>query len=310
MKHVALDTNSWIYLADGTEPKKFLCFLVNECREGNLEILVPKVVLDEWNRHKNNNTVTLRGKKLSDELKKTIEDIIDINKKVRFVSSKNHESELKEFSGSFEKNISREFEEAVMDNVTIIDELFKNDAIILPTKNKLYKKAGKYALQKKAPFGSKNSFADALIIFSFLDYLRSKKIKNAMFISKNHKDFCEMKNSKKELHSDLKEEFEKANCKYFIYVGAALKTINKDITNEEELRFIEELHNDYSEQSICFCSVCSESHDSVAQVFFGTFTELNDRRVLSSIKFEKIEIGDCDWCGSEHFKCVSCNTVP
>ena len=52
MYNLCLDTCTWIYLANGTEPVKFLDFIANEVEKNNIKIILPEIIIDEWNRNK------------------------------------------------------------------------------------------------------------------------------------------------------------------------------------------------------------------------------------------------------------------
>ena len=52
MHYIALDTCTWIYLANGTAPVKLLDFIFEESQKGNISIIVPKVVIEEWEKNK------------------------------------------------------------------------------------------------------------------------------------------------------------------------------------------------------------------------------------------------------------------
>src|SRR5690606_14298906 len=236
---------------------------------------------------------------------------------------------FKDFVKKFDLK-KKEIEDAVNENIKLIDKLFSNHAIIIDADESIYKKSGEFALQKKAPFKTKNSFADALIIFSLLDYLKKSKIENAIFVTYNTDDFCEKKEGKKLLHPDLTNEFENVKCKFYKIVGEALKTIKDDIISQEELAYIEEMQNEenwsYDPE---FCEVCKENNDRLNEVSFGRSVELVDERLKHientnqlTVGFAKnfvipntketptsIEVGHCDWCNTEHFKCVNCGTL-
>ena len=55
MHYITLDTNTWIYLANGTEPVKLLHYLNSEVEKGNIKILLPLQVVTEWENNKEKN---------------------------------------------------------------------------------------------------------------------------------------------------------------------------------------------------------------------------------------------------------------
>lgn len=335
MNHITLDTNTWIYLANGTEPVRLLHFVKREVEKNNITILLPEIVESEWEIHKEK-TVRQGSIKHFNEVKEALEKILkllgDKGEKdiISFLlDAKDDTDYFKDFFDKF-KLKKREIEEAISENIKLIDDLFKNHATRIAIKDEIYKKAGEFALEKKAPFKLKNSYADALIVFSFLDYVKTNSIENSLFISYNTDDFCEKKYGKKFLHTDLEQEFIDAKSHFYKTVGEAINTIEKDIVSKEELELIEEMQNDESwnyEPEIC--QVCRENNDHLNAVTFGKLYELNDERLSTLInpqqqKFDfgentfqplterpikTIEVGYCDWCNTEHFKCINCGST-
>lgn len=337
MNYLSLDTNTWIYLCNGTEPVKYLHFINNEVEKGNITILLPETVKKEWEKHKDV-TVTKGSKKYLD-------DILDSLKRVgKILGDKgepnmldfllDNQDDKEYFSEVIErfKNKKDEIIAAISENIKLVDELFlKSSTITIQSNRDVYVKAGQFALEKLAPFGMKNSFADALIIFSLFDYIKSNQIENTMFISYNTEDFCKKENKKKFLHPDLKEEFENANnCQYFKYVGEALNTIEKNIASKQDLELIEYFQNyEDTDDKLVYCHICYGENDEINEVIFESpqyiidesgedkidpnQLELNFSNFSNEVKLRNneslIEVGHCDRCNSLHFKCVSCGHV-
>lgn len=332
MHYITLDTNTWIYLANGTEPVRLLNYIDKEVDKGNITVLLPRIVIDEWENHKDK-TVRQGSMKHFKEIKTALDKILKLlgdkgeKEIISFlIDEKDEKDYFKDFIENFEKR-KKEIENAVTDNIKLIDDLFKNKSTIIEIKDKIYKKSGQFALQKKAPFKLKNSFADALILFSFLEYVESNSIEGSIFISYNTDDFCEKKMGKKSLHPDLENEFIQAKSKYYKIVGEALNTIEKDIVSKEELALIEELQNENSwNDEIEFCEICQENDNRTNPVYFYNEELLDERQPdltddLDQIELDfaknlpksrlkgqhiEIEVGNCDWCSSEHFKCIDC----
>lgn len=283
MHYITLDTNTWIYLANGTEPVRLLNYIDKEVDKGNITVLIPEIVVKEWETHKDK-TVRQGSIKHFNEVKDALDKILKLlgdkgEKSIMsfLIEERDNKDYFKDFIDNFNAR-KKEVENAVSDNIKLVDELFKNKVTIIEIKDEIYKKSGQYALEKKAPFKLKNSFADALILFSFLDYVKTQSIENAIFISYNTDDFCEKKNGKKLLHPDLVEEFDKAKSKFYKIVGEALNTIEKDIVSKEELALIEELQNENNwNDDIEFCDVCLENDDRTSALYFNNRDLIDER---------------------------------
>lgn len=335
MYYITLDTNTWIYLANGTEPVKLLQFLDQEVKSGHIKLILPELVVKEWEVNKEKN-VRQGSLKHFNDIKEALYRLLKLlgNKGEKnilafLLDEEDEKDYFKDFVEKF-KQKKKEIDEAVTENIKLIDELFSNHSTIISADESVYKKAGDFALEKKAPFKFKNSFADALIIFTLFDYLKKQSIENAIFVTYNTDDFCEKKDGKKILHFDLENEFKTAKCKFFKFVGEALNTIENDIISEEELALIEQMQNEenwsYNPE---FCEVCKENSDRLNEVVFGDSVELIDERVkeianpdqlsfdfaknfaipITEERPKRIEVGYCDWCGTEHFVCANCGTV-
>lgn len=334
MHYLTLDTNTWIYLANGTEPVKLLHYIKEEVERDNITILLPQIVVTEWNKNKDK-AVKQGVLKHYSEINESLERILKLlgDKGERDVFSfllpddykKDHFKDvIEKFKGK-----KKDIEDAINNNIKLIDELFlhKNTRVI-NIDNETYLKAGEFAIEKKAPFKTKNSFADALIVFSFIKFVEQSAIEGALFITYNTEDFCEKKDCKKFLHSDLKPDFLRTKSNFFTIVGEALNTIKENIVSEDELEFIKEQQEwGDIDDDIEYCEVCDDNGYN-NEIYFNE-EELIDERKIDPIsvnqlefgfakdmprtpvrlRYEKIEIGHCSWCSTEYFKCVECGEL-
>lgn len=333
MHYISLDTNTWIYLANGTEPVRLLYFIKEQILKGNIILLLPELVKTEWDNNKERKV--MQGslnyfKNIFEEFDKILRLLGDNEKSdvLNFLLViKDDSADLRRAIEKF-KQKKESLKNVVTKNIELIDDIFQNHSKIIKIRSEDYMKAGQYALEKKAPFKAKNSFADALILFSLLNYVEVNSIENSMFISYNTNDFCEKKTDGTiSLHSDLIHDFEVAKCRYFRIVGEAINTI-KEIITKEELELIEYLQNEYEPE---YCNICSEMHGKLSTISFHKH-DLKDERTLTKnddlqlkINFgdeeeniiknliktnhTTIDVGSCDWCNTEHFICINCNTV-
>jgi hypothetical protein len=167
-------------------------------------------------------------------------------KNARTISQYLSQAESDEF-----KRILEEFQERkdeivglALKQIQAIEALFNHPSTItFSISNGIKLQAVDLALAKKAPFGTRNSMADALILLSAIDYIVQKHLTNCIFISNNTDDFA-LSSDKNTIHEDLQELFDKCGMRYFSNVGLAINTVEKDIIStdainkiEEELRF-------------------------------------------------------------------------
>ena len=336
MHYISLDTCTWIYLANGTEPVKLLDFIFEESGKGNISIIVPRVVIYEWEKNKIN-TVE-RGaikhfRQIIEELKRVSRLLGKKGERPKFSFLIEEEDDNEYFEEVIEKikNKREDVKAAIQENINKIDEIFKNPStIVIEIKDKVKLLAGQHAMERKAPFKEKNSFADALILFSFIDYVTQENIEGASFVTYNTEDFCEKSNGKKDLHPDLEPYFKKSKSNFFRIVGELLNTIKKDIITKEELEWVKKMQLEAEiYQDVEYCQECFEMDKRPSELHFGEPIEIFNERKFDQLDpnqmefaFAKdmqkkipeeiistIQVTKCDYCGTEHFKCQKCNTV-
>jgi hypothetical protein len=302
-----------------------------------IKVLVPEIVIEEWNKNKDH-AVKQGALKHFKDITEAFDRILKLlgDKGERDVLSflldeKDNKDYFKDFIEKF-KLKRKEVEDAITENIEAIDNLFKSKKIeVIKATTEVILQSANYAIDKKAPFLKKNSFADAIIFFSFLDYVSAKKIENAMFITYNVDDFCEKKDSKRKLHPDLVEEFGKSGSKFFHIVGEALNTVQKDIVSQQELELIREFQ-DEGESDSDYCRNCNENIDRYSPIYFNSVDLVDENttriarqqsqeelpfandfikqgKALESITFDSLRVATCDYCNTEHFICAKCGTV-
>ena len=52
MIYLCCDTNIWINISNGLEPPRLLNRLYDEIQNGNIKLIVPEVIIKEWQRSK------------------------------------------------------------------------------------------------------------------------------------------------------------------------------------------------------------------------------------------------------------------
>lgn len=331
MNYIALDTCSWSYLTNGSEPTKLLDFLLEKSILNKVKIIVPEIVRDEWHknieiRSKNNG---FSNQKSFDAEMKRVEKLIDSNSDSLVLElalgmqiNEDEKKHVKDLSEAI-KVIKKDIERAENRNVAKIQEIFNNHSIILKAKPEQYQKAASYALLKKAPFQERNSFADALIVFSVLGYYKENNIKNGIFVSHNKTDFCKSKPNDSELHQDLVDDFNSCTCSFFATLGAAIKKIDNSILTDIEIHEIEDFI--YNDLNVNYCPVCSEL-EKLGEIHLSKSILFDLRKNTNTLDPKQLELffapkpvpkellleiksGGCDRCGTVFYKCIVCHTI-
>lgn len=343
MIYLCCDTNIWINISNGFEPPRLLTRLNEEVEEGNIKLLLPEIILKEWERNKEKYVVEQTQestKKQIDSLKKLNEflerdtfefsflwgdEVENENEKVRKLRDKIQEliSELK-----LHKN---EILNRAKDNVEMVESIFKNpNTIILPADSKSSMTVVNLAMEKKFPFeNEKNNFADALIFYQFINYLKDNGLEKGHFVTSNKKEFFPTGT----LHESLQKEIGDTNSFFYKSLSEALnRTLNEELVNLKELKRIEELA-ELAEMELeldeycCQASDCDGGIDSVLnfrhniqiidnrpkkdknQLAFEFEDEFEGAPYIEDLTETVAEGAVCGYCGTEHIVCPECKEI-
>ncbi len=241
---IILDTNWWIYLAKGEQPKS-LKEIINKIDCGEFRLIVPDVIIQEWDRN-------------LEQTRKDVEEfILDQAKNAYAISQHLNGLEQAKFRAILNNYKDKEAERLKLANRNIdkIDKIIKQKSVIIKVTDEVTRLTIKQALEKKAPFHKgNNSVADALILFSSIEYLKKHKnneIGSSIFVSYNHNDFSKSKDDKDTIHEDLLPFLESTNTAYERNIGLAMKltmNLQENIDTYIESKAEEELIDDYIER--------------------------------------------------------------
>jgi hypothetical protein len=324
MVYIILDTNIWLYLANGqnlgnditnvgVHHFELLSELIDKQDDGYIKIIVNEIIVEEWTRNK----VNAEG--LIIKLKNKIEQV-----------GKN-ESDYNQFINNEDKlilnaglnKVKEGLELLVAENIKHIDnvELFlKNACQSTSISEKAKLAACELSLRKNAPFhNNKNNMADAVILLSGIDYLKRvlEKDDKAYFVSNNTKDFCEAQ-SKNKFHPDIIDLVKPTDLNFTNNLNEVI-TVSREVQNE--LETIEYLQSDYYLSTLqfdCQTPACIKRGYSfgyltesviVAQEFdfsaaLNQLILFNDNTLEPKIKI--VKSGYCQTCGSKHIVCPKC----
>lgn len=345
MIYLCCDTNIWINISNGLEPPRLLNRLNDEVRDGNIKLLLPEIILKEWERNKERFIVEQTQDsttKQIDSLKKLNEflehDEFDFsflwdeeignneNEKVTKLRDKIEEliSELKEHKTEIINRAKK--------NVETVESIFKNpNTIVLPTDSKSSMTVVGLATEKKFPLeNEKNNFADALIFYQFINYLKDNGLEKGHFVTSNKKEF--FPNPKKILHESLQKEIDDTKSFFYKSLSEALnKTLNEELVNFKELKRIEELaelQNINLDEDIYYCLACDGDEGGESILHFSSDIEIIDERSKIDKNQLALELEDeyvaeveempvpheaesavCGYCGTEHIVCPECKQI-
>jgi hypothetical protein len=226
MIRLIIDTCVWIELCKKfPELREKITLLVEQKK---VRLILPSIILEEWNRQK---------PRIIEERNQSIRGMI---KNARSIS----EYLDPEFANNLRKTLEElpgdKLEKTASAGIQEIEHVFSYPTtVVLDVTDTAKLHAVDSALAKKAPFRSKNSMADALIIFCATEYLANEGLSDCIFVSSNSQDFSSSSNPN-EVHEDLRELFERHGIRYFTNIGLAINEVEADLVSAESVRQVEE----------------------------------------------------------------------
>ncbi|WP_151198054.1 PIN domain-containing protein [Cellulophaga baltica] len=187
MIYITFDTNIWVYrLSDSWKTENELDYLEYWLESGQVKILLPEIIREEWDKHKN-----IQASERRKDLKNFFKMANEILPTEFFKEYTTPDSQQKIVDQQLER-INRIIDTAIWIPLSVnIKEIVINNGI-----------------EKKAPMHKKSSVADAVIIYSLFEFAEQNPENDYFFVSGNTEDFYEKHNGKSSIHSDLKTDFD------------------------------------------------------------------------------------------------------
>jgi hypothetical protein len=229
MLRLLIDTSAWLDLATRRDGQKWIVPLRIFMFQGKLELLVPAVIIEEFDRNRPRLEAAVTT------------SVLDRLRQLR--------RELREFAG--QQNERAWLEETTQhiplvnamtpQNFREIRELLLKGKSLAPTESE-YARVVQRGLAKKAPFSTdKNSVADALLIELYASQLKEADPGDVhCFITSNHRDFSMPNGDHRHPHPDLADLFNDPASRY-LYQVDGLHSILTDYFGDEFLEEYEEV---------------------------------------------------------------------
>jgi hypothetical protein len=211
-----LDTNIWLNFLNGSEQGVQTFRKMEELIAANKIILfAPEQVLLEWNRH----YTSILQQKLT-TTKETLDQAKSFIKYFYEPTDNSYHQSLEKIESQIHLNTNIQNPSLCKD----IEHLIKNKVTPIKLTNpQLKTMVIEFGLQKKKPFGHKNSMGDAVIFFSMYEHFSNKFNNNNQcdydqiyFVTNDVHDFSEGTDDEKRhiLHHDLKELADEIDLNY------------------------------------------------------------------------------------------------
>src|ERR1700678_3158535 len=216
--NLLIDTCAWLDVAKDYQQQAILAALEELIRQGDIALILPGTVVDEFARNKAR-VIEDSSRSLSSTLKRAkeaVEKFGDPRKKSTVLSELNDVDYRLPTWGS-----------AAVDTVSRIEKLFADTAVV-EISDSVKLRAAQRAIDKRAPFHrQRNGIDDALLIETYSDIAGAKgtPVIRFAFVTHNTKDFSHPSASNKIPHPDIASCFSRVKSLYFITLGEALRRV-------------------------------------------------------------------------------------
>jgi hypothetical protein len=227
-----IDTCVWIDLAKDHHQHPFLRALDALMTEGKIAVIVPPLVLEEFERNKVN-IVNVNRQSLSSALKRA-KELLD-----QHGQGKGKAGALEQLN-FVDQRLPRLGD---LTGITSFVEQVLRKAETISVTDAVKLRALDRGLKKQAPYGKKNSTADAILIEAFAEVVKGKGTTGHQFgfVTHNKNDFSQPEGDHRQPHPDLAGIFTKRKVRYFVTLKDALVTVESNLVDGLE-------YEEYAEQ--------------------------------------------------------------
>jgi hypothetical protein len=251
-----VDTCVWLDLAKDYRQQPVLSAIEDLIEAGEVELVVPQIVLEEFERNKS---------RIIEETRRSLQSHLRIVRDAvtRFaddtVKAKTLETLLEVDHTAVIKG------DAVNDSVARIEEILKKSSV-RKTNSAVKQRVTDRALQKKAPYHrSQNSVADAILVEIYNDMLteKVKKRHKCAFVTHNTKDFSELNGDRRKPHADLAPLFKSKRSVYAVSIVDVIKTVDPALLDDHDSEFT------YTQQPRRLSEILEEEHLLFRRVWYN-----------------------------------------
>lgn len=234
MFHVLIDTCVWLDLAKDHKQESLLSVIEALIKRKELVLIVPEIVLDEFNRNK--------AHVAKDGVKSYLSAIRRAQDAVRQLGHPKNRQAIQSYLGDIGHKLPQMGNDA-LESLSTIEKLLVKAPTIKATDNVLIR-AARRGIEKIAPFHrGKNSMNDSILIEAFLEYRAANDAPGHRFafITHNKNDFSSPTDERLP-HPDITHFFTKVKSLYSTNLGETLRKIEPelvtDLMMEAEFEFL------------------------------------------------------------------------
>lgn len=224
MIKVLVDTCVWIDLLDDYRMRPRLKAFIHLVRQGEMDLILPQLVVDEFQRNKYNTLKAISGG-FANQINTTGKLARKFMRTPPSMDVARHLEDLSE-------QMKREGEAAARE-IGEVEQFFKS-VPLLQTTDDARIRASRRAERKLAPFhNTRNSMADALILEVFREAMEADPDPDNLFVfvTSNHTDFSQPEGDRRTHHTDLTEFFPAPRARYATDLSSILAPFGQDLVD-------------------------------------------------------------------------------
>jgi hypothetical protein len=253
--NLLIDTSVWLDLTKDHRHLPLLDALSAMTKAGEVVLIVPQVIIDEFARNRDRVMAASRAS-LSSHFKRVREAII------QFAPEEGREATLKQLNEVDHRVATGG--EAVNEAVDLIEKLF-SEIVPVPVSDSIKVRAADRAIAKVAPFHRQmNGIGDAIIIETYIDALAADEDEGVFaFVTHNIHDFSQKGTDTRLPHLDLSPIFDGVRSRYSTNLSVLLNEFASDLI--EETRF----EREYSQDSRQLSELLEAEYKLTTQVWYN-----------------------------------------
>jgi hypothetical protein len=229
MFRLLVDTCVWLDVAKDHQQEATLGVLAELVRQGEVSLIVPRIVLDEFARNKAR--ILQEGQRSLSGVLKRAKEVVN---RLGDVKGKNL---VLQHLNEVDFKLPRIGESAV-ESISRVQKLLTAAAVV-EVSDTAKLRAAERAIAKKAPFHTqRNSMADAVLmeLYGELMAVKNPGVRFA-FVTHNIKDFSHPSADNRLPHPDFAAYFSRIKSRYFISLSEALKRVRPALISDMMLEY-------------------------------------------------------------------------
>lgn len=253
---IIIDTCVWLDLARDYRQQPVIGALEDLVKAREIELLVPEIVVDEFDRNK---------ARVIEETRRSLQSHFRL---VREAVDKfgDDDSRAETLSGLNEVDHKIAIRaEAVNDSIDRIEALMKS-VVALPTSDAVKQRVTERAIARTAPYlRDRNSVGDAILIEIYADQLSAGPGEQAefAFVTHNTKDFSAVNGDRRKPHGELESLFDASRSTYWISIVDLIKAHDPDLLADHDAEF------SFSQQSRTLSEILEAEHLLFRKVWYN-----------------------------------------